>query len=434
MQYLHEEFKEKCISSADVEMKHPLISVIIPAYNSAGYLGRCLDSIINQTYKNLEIIVVNDGSTDETRQIAEEYASRDSRIKVIHQANKGQVAARKAGLEIASGEYISAVDSDDWIALNRYEDVYKKGISAGADVISADVCNVYDENHIVPVKASLRKKIYNKKEILEGILMKMIDEDHFYSAVMNFTNWNLVVRSRIALKRQLAIDDRISAREGAVYVIGCLIDADKLAVINGGNYFYVKRSDSFDHKYDPANKEKLQIAHTALRNYVKEIPDKYRERYFREMDLFEYHSYLISDYDYLCRETDEMIFPFHVKKGKNIVVYGAGTLGSNIVRHMEKEAEKPILWCDKSYIKYAQEGKEICSPEEILKISDTIDAVLICILNYQVAEKAKSELIDLGVEGSKIYLIDSSMLTMERMGRADSKEYDEQRDKLTGRI
>lgn len=404
-------------------MNNPLISVIIPAYNSDRYLGRCLESIIDQTYKNLEIIVVNDGSTDETRRIAEEYARRDSRIRVIHQTNKGLVAARKAGLEIASGEYISAVDSDDWISINRYEDVYEKGIKSGADVISTDVCNVYGTNDAVPVEISLRKKTYSKKEILEDVLMKMIDKDHFYSATMNFNNWNLVVKSEIALKRQRSVDDRISAREGIIYVIGCLIDAEKLAVINGGNYFYVKRSDSLDHKYDPANREKLQIAHAVLRNYAEELPAVCKERYFREIDLFEYYSCLISDYEHLCRETDEMIFPFHVKKEKNIVVYGAGTLGSNVVRNMKKEGREPILWCDKSYEKYAQENKGICSPEEILKIQDVVDAVLICILNYQVAEKAKGALTDLGVEGDKIYLIDSGMLTTERMGKTGSEEY-----------
>lgn len=403
-------------------MNNPLISVIIPAYNSDRYLSRCLDSIIKQTYKNLEIIVVNDGSTDETKKIAEEYAGRDSRVRVLHQANKGLVAARKAGVEMASGEYISAVDSDDWIALNRYEDVYEKGIKAGADVISTDVCNVYDANHVTPIEISLRKKTYDKKEILEDVLMKMIDKDHFYSATINFNNWNLVVKSEIALKRQCSVDNRISAREGIIYVIGCLIDAEKLAVINGGDYFYVKRSDSLDHKYDPANREKLKIAHTALRNYVSEIPDVYRERYSREIDLFEYYSYLISDYDHLCRETDEMLFPFRVKKRKNIVVYGAGTLGSNVVRNMKKDGREPVLWCDKSYEKYAQEEKGICSPAEILKIRDSIDAVIICILNYQVAEKAKRALVDLGVEGDKIYLIDSSMLTMERMRKTGSEE------------
>lgn len=405
-------------------MNNPLISVIIPAYNSERYLGRCLDSLIGQTYRNLEIIVVNDGSMDATPQIAEKYAQRDCRIKVIHQENQGLVAARKAGLTIASGEYVSAVDSDDWVAANRYEVVYEEGMKCDADVISTDVCNVYDAERIVPVKIALEKRIYHKQEIIKDVLMKMVDENHFYMAAMNLNNWNLVVKSEIAFKRQLEVDNRISAREGMIYVVGCLLDAEKLAIINGGDYFYVKRSDSLDHKYDPANEYKLQIAHAALRNYINEMPEACKEQYSREIDLFEYYSYLISDYDYLCQETDETVFPFSVRKERNIVVYGAGTLGSNIVRNMKKSGRNPILWCDKSYEKYAQEDKAIRPPKEILSIHERVDAVLICILNYQVAERAKAELIDMGVESSKIFLIDSKMLTPERMRKRGSREYD----------
>jgi len=404
-------------------MKKPLISVIIPAYNAERYLGRCLDSIINQTYENLEIIVVNDGSVDTTQKIVEEYAKKDSRVRIIRQANKGLVAARKAGVEAASGEYISAVDSDDWVSADRYEYVYEEGIRAGADVISTDVCVIYNMDHIVSLSVSLKRKFYEKKEIFEDVLMNLIDDRHFFQKSMNLNTWNLVVRTDIARKRQLAVDDRISAREGAIYVIGCLLDAKKLAIIEGGKYYYVKRIDSLDHKYDPKKKNKLQIAHAALREYSKEIPSIYRERYSKEVDLFEYNSYLISDYDYLCLETDEVIFPFRVKKGKNIVIYGAGTLGSNIVRHMAQEGRKPLLWCDKSYEKYAQEGNKVCSPEEIVRIKDIVDAVLICILNYQVAEKAKCDLMDLGVESSKLYMIDPEMLTEERLKRTEVERY-----------
>lgn len=405
-------------------MNNPLISVIIPAYNSERYLGRCLDSLIGQTYRNLEIIVVNDGSMDATPQIAEKYAQRDCRIKVIHQENQGLVAARKAGLTIASGEYVSAVDSDDWVAANRYEVVYEEGMKCDADVISTDVCNVYDAERIVPVKIALEKRIYHKQEIIKDVLMKMVDENHFYMAAMNLNNWNLVVKSEIAYKRQLEVDNRISAREGMIYVVGCLLDAEKLAIINGGDYFYVKRSDSLDHKYDPANEYKLKIAHAALRNYINEMPEACKEQYSREIDLFEYYSYLISDYDYLCQETDVTVFPFSVRKERNIVVYGAGTLGSNIVRNMKKSGRNPILWCDKSYEKYVQEDKTIRPPKEILSIHERVDAVLICILNYQVAERAKAELIEMGVESSKIFLIDSKMLTPERMRKRGSREYD----------
>lgn len=105
-------------------MRKPLISIIVPVYNVEKYLPQCLDSIMVQTYTNLEIILVDDGSTDNGGHICDEYAKSDSRIKVIHKQNAGLSAARNLGLDIAHGEYIGFVDSDDWIEPTMYEDLY----------------------------------------------------------------------------------------------------------------------------------------------------------------------------------------------------------------------------------------------------------------------------------------------------------------------
>src|SRR5690625_1510219 len=99
----------------------PLISVIVPVYNVERFIEKCLYSIVNQTYNNLEIILVNDGSTDLSGEKCEEYAKGDSRIKVFHKANGGQSSARNLGLSIAKGDYIGFVDSDDFIELKMYE-------------------------------------------------------------------------------------------------------------------------------------------------------------------------------------------------------------------------------------------------------------------------------------------------------------------------
>ena len=108
-----------------VSVKAALLSVIIPVYNVEPYLEQCLDSVVNQTYKNLEIICINDGSTDNSLKILEKYQKKDKRIKIINQENKGVSAARNAGVDIATGEYITFVDSDDYLELNAYEEAMK---------------------------------------------------------------------------------------------------------------------------------------------------------------------------------------------------------------------------------------------------------------------------------------------------------------------
>lgn len=108
----------------------------MPVYNTdEAYLHRSLNSILNQTFQHFEIIIVNDGSQDSVVKILEEYAQKDSRIKVIHQTNQGLSAARNAGINIAKGDYISFIDSDDWIDLNYYETLYNLAVSHDADVV-----------------------------------------------------------------------------------------------------------------------------------------------------------------------------------------------------------------------------------------------------------------------------------------------------------
>jgi glycosyltransferase involved in cell wall biosynthesis len=114
----------------------PLISVIVPVYNVEPYLRKCLDSIINQTYKNLEIILVDDGSPDNCGQICDEYAKKDDRIKVIHKENGGISSVRNAGLDVANGEYISFVDSDDYIAENMYDGLINIAEKERADIVT----------------------------------------------------------------------------------------------------------------------------------------------------------------------------------------------------------------------------------------------------------------------------------------------------------
>ncbi len=116
------------------------ISTIIPVYNTSKYLKKCIDSIINQSigFQNIELIMINDGSTDNSEQIIKEYQSRYDNIKYIYQKNSGQASARNKGLDIATGEYISFVDSDDWIDQDMYVELYHSAISANYDIVTCD--------------------------------------------------------------------------------------------------------------------------------------------------------------------------------------------------------------------------------------------------------------------------------------------------------
>ena len=145
----------------------PLLSVIIPVYKVEKYLRRCLDSIVNQTYKNLEIILVDDGSPDNSGKICDEYAQNDKRIKVIHQKNKGQGAARNTGIIAANGELITFVDSDDWIENNTYEIMVSELLQYELDIIKCAIV----ETDGSKIKRELNHKTTNINVVIsENIL------------------------------------------------------------------------------------------------------------------------------------------------------------------------------------------------------------------------------------------------------------------------
>lgn len=129
------------------------ISVIVPVYNSGKYLDMCIDSLVNQTIKSYEIIIINDGSTDNSLDIINKYKKNNSMIKVISTKNNGIGTARNIGLNNSSGKYVAFVDSDDYVACDFLEKVYKKAISSKADVV---VCNMY---------RVINKEVIKSKEI-----------------------------------------------------------------------------------------------------------------------------------------------------------------------------------------------------------------------------------------------------------------------------
>jgi glycosyltransferase involved in cell wall biosynthesis len=141
-----------------------LISIIIPVYNMEKYLDRCVHSVLNQTYENLEIILVDDGSTDNSPNMCDNYALKDSRIKVVHKENGGLSDARNAGLRIATGDYIGYVDSDDWIEPNMYECMYKACAGNNAQLAVCRYFREYDDKTVDD--GTSKVEIFSRDEIL----------------------------------------------------------------------------------------------------------------------------------------------------------------------------------------------------------------------------------------------------------------------------
>lgn len=171
-------------------MQQLKISVIVPVYNVEKYLKQCLDSIVNQTYKNLEIIIVNDGTKDNSMKIVEEYL-QDKRIKVINKENGGLSSARNIGIKEATGDYISFIDSDDYISLNMYEDLVKN--INGEDIIIFNYSRLDDKTK----KIVKNKYIKNNKMI---ILDKKLN--YLYSRI-ELVCWNKIYKATFIKEKKI---------------------------------------------------------------------------------------------------------------------------------------------------------------------------------------------------------------------------------------
>lgn len=147
-----------------------LVSVIVPVYKVEKYLSRCIESILNQTYKNIEIILINDGSPDKCPEICDEYAKIDNRVIVIHQANRGPSSARNKGLDIAKGKYIMFIDSDDFISKITIEEMLINLIDSKADITMCSYLKFYNRNEITNFNQIKKNEFLNREKILEWLL------------------------------------------------------------------------------------------------------------------------------------------------------------------------------------------------------------------------------------------------------------------------
>ena len=210
----------------------PLISVIVPIYNVEDYLNRCVDSIINQTYKNLEIILVDDGSPDNCPKMCDDYAKKDSRIKVVHKENGGLSDARNVGMEVATGGYVSFIDSDDYVSLDFYEILLQTMIDNDSDIVECSVVKFYENEKFDEYSDDLKVTNYETVDALDGL----ISENPFKQHV-----WNKLYKSSVALDIPYAVGKLNEDEFWTYQVFG---KAKKVTRINKTMYYYFQRNGS----------------------------------------------------------------------------------------------------------------------------------------------------------------------------------------------
>ena len=241
---------------------NPLVSVIIPVYNVEEYLRECVNSVINQTYKNVEIILIDDGSTDSSGHICDEYLHCDSRIKVIHKKNGGLSDARNAGLAICTGEYVSFVDSDDTIEHNMLEILLRNALDSHAE-ISMCKCNKIRDNNKLIYPGTGETQIYQGKSMIIDYL--------FFLSGASIAVW-LKLYKRDGMNCFFPVG---KTTEDAFVILDLVQENSRLVVQDIGLYNYRLRSGSITHqkRYKRSILDCVDAYQYNLHRVEKEVPE-----------------------------------------------------------------------------------------------------------------------------------------------------------------
>lgn len=217
-------------------MDNPKISIIVPVYNVEKYIDECINSILNQNFKNFELLLINDGSTDKSGEICDIYAQNDTRIKVFHQVNKGPSATRNLGISLSKGEYIGFVDSDDTINKEMYEEMYNLAIRNQYDIVACGYKEINYEKaleyeFIRPLNGHFELVGDNIKINLESLLCK--------NKILGYPSLcNKLYRKDIIVKNNISIKENIKIAEDLCFNIQVLDKVKKIGSINKALYEY----------------------------------------------------------------------------------------------------------------------------------------------------------------------------------------------------
>ena len=243
----------------------PKISIIIPVYNTEKYLVKCIDSLLYQSLEDIEIICVNDGSTDNSQKILDDYAKKDKRIKVIHQKNKKQGAARNKGMEIATGEYIGYGDSDDWVDFDYFEELYIAAKKHNLDIALAT--NVRIGN------GKTKKRLKIEKE---QVTLKLQDKLDICNQFNNECPTNKIYRREFLIKNNITWPEGIYC-EDKIYTLKAVFYANGIVSVPDVNYYYFRRANSTV-KSNNQSKIDKNIAKKEVIKFLKENNANIRDK------------------------------------------------------------------------------------------------------------------------------------------------------------
>lgn len=378
-----------------MEDKIPEISIIVPIYNAEDYLEKCVDSICNQTIRNIEIILVDDGSTDASGALCDKYQVRDDRIVVIHKNNEGQYFARLDGVQIARAEYVGFVDADDWIEPNMYEVLLMYARKYDVSVVESGVID-HCGNHDKKRKSVIKEGCYKNEQFDNQIEPYIIYSGDFFSHGVSPYLWSKIFK-KISIKIPTNIEKNYSKiYDDIIVVILTILNTKSIYITEDCFYHYCVRAESSKRTRD--NKDILgamKMFENILIHNLFEINMQLRE----QMHYYIFYRLLLDYPSFFYHKGKHFFLPIpQVKLQNEIIIYGAGVAGATWYKFFEKYVDI-VGWVDQEY-SYLQQYMPVESPESIL--NKKYDYIVIAILQKRIADSVRMYLLKMGVPEEKI--------------------------------
>lgn len=377
------------------------LSIMVPVYNVEPYIRKSLDSVINQTYKNLEIILVDDGSTDGSGKICDEYAVADSRIKVIHKENGGIVSARKAAIMAATGEYTINFDPDDWIESDAYEKIVEKLEKYHPDMLAFGMTKEFSD-FTEKYSLGIEEGFYSADEFW-NLFNKSVKESLFFKQPIDMSQCDKAIRTEIIRKHQMNCIETIKKNVDDAVIFPCLLDIDSVYVDSGCWYHYCVRKTSILWKAGEEDFERfLRLSRYLLLRFGE---SKNKDKVIKEFMLYKILHHLILDLPEKMFLGEKCLIYPQVKKNDNILVYGKGVFANRMIARIGE-----LGYCN---IVDNIDSKDV---ERLRSIdSGSYDYIVVAVFNSGIVSAILNTLEKYDIPKEKIIIIDKCNMTIDML-------------------
>ena len=390
------------------------VSVIVPIYRIEKYLPQCVESLLKQSFKDFELILVNDGSPDSCPEICDAYAEKDARVKVVHKKNGGLLSARKAGLDAATGKYIAFVDGDDWVDKYYLDVLFKMADANAADFVVTGHFREFD-GKIETIKPKV-SGVFGEQEIQHKILPKAIYNGRFCEHDVATYVWNKLFKRSLLNKVLYDVPNDIIMGEDAAITYAYLAICKKLVISKIPVYYYRQRHDSIVKSIENPKMEyyRLGLLMNFLNTKLKSVlaPENLKV----QITYYLYSQILVRSGGLICSEVKEVIYnPFvGVAPGSSVVVYSSGSFGQHVLSTNNKLGFFEIVqWIDLDYHELNIGGNYV---QPISAFDNTaFDHLIIAAINPSNYDAIKEELTLMGIDDKKIVQINTDINQIQQL-------------------